>query len=427
MHIQGEIKRITHEYFHHINNDLLGTFIDEQLSNPPLNPSDRNLQVSLVNLLASQYAQSIEHYNYNKYDFHEVYNFIHHELDKWIPLFQSKKLSISNNIAFNNFIKTQKHKVRQMIFHLSTLEQHWIKFKNIEHPLIQPLFSTFQNFFDQFSFTHYHLTIQKTELENKWIKKLLYTQFDKIDITIFRAFYNALILWEYYITLAKTIVRKSFHFATFHNSNQLSVKGLYHPLIPNAVKNDITIQGRVVLLTGANMSGKSAFLKSIYLLYYFSLRGFPIWSSETTLPLMNDASIIHVKDDDIASGESHFVKELQQLKSLILHNEQAPMIGFMDELFNTTNAEDAKVIITQTIKGLLLKQQGIFFISSHIAALQDEFNQDEDLQVYYLDSRVENQEPIFTYELKTGWNNINLGQQLYAQSGIPNLLNNNHT
>lgn len=137
---------------------------------------------------------------------------------------------------------------------------------------------------------------------------------------------------------------------------------------------------------------------------------------------MNDAFIIHVKDDDIASGESHFVKEVQQLKSIILHNDKAPIIGFIDELFNTTNAEDAKVIITQTIKGLLKKQHGIFFISSHIAALQDEFDEHQELQVYFLDSSVENHLPIFTYKLKEGWNNINLGQQLFSQYGIPNLL-----
>lgn len=90
MNIKDEVTLIASKYFNHINNDLIGNYIIEQLSKPPLNPTNRKLQVSLVSLLATHYTQAVEHYNYNKYDFHEVYHFIHHDLSRWIPLFQSK-------------------------------------------------------------------------------------------------------------------------------------------------------------------------------------------------------------------------------------------------------------------------------------------------------------------------------------------------
>lgn len=107
---------------------------------------------------------------------------------------------------------------------------------------------------------------------------------------------------------------------------------------------------------------------------------------------------------------------------MILQNNQAPIIGILDELFNTTNAEDAKVIITKTINGLIKKPQGIFFISSHIAALEAVLTPSDALKVYYLDSYIKDEQPVFTYQLKAGWNNINLGQQLFQQIGLNALL-----
>lgn len=422
MHIQGEIKLIVQRYFHHINNDLLGTYVQEQLAKYPLNTTDRNLQSSLVGLLAARYPQEIDRYNYNKFDFHEVHNFVHFDLIPILPSLQGKQYSITRRWDINRFIKKHKHKIRQFIFHMSALEKHWIQFKNIEHSLVNPLFSTIQQYFDQFTFTHYHLSITKSEQEDKWIKTFLRTQFDTIDSTFFEQYYTALIHWEYYITLAKTIVRNQFCYAALTATTSIQIQGLYHPLISNPVKNDININARVILLTGANMSGKSAFLKSIYLLYYFALRGFPVWCDQATIPVVMDCDIINVKEDQIAAQQSHFANELSQLKSMILQNEQVPIIGILDELFNTTNAEDAKVIITKTINGLLNKPQGIFFISSHIAALEQELIPSEALQVFYLDSYIQHEQPIFTYQLKAGWNSINLGQQLFHQMGLNKLL-----
>lgn len=422
MYIQGEIKLIAQRYFHHINNEILGTYVQEQLAKPPLNPSDRTLQVSLVGLLADRYPQAIDRYNYNKFDFHEVYNFVHFDLIPFLPALQKKQSSISHQWNISQFLKKHKHKIRQFIFHMSALEKHWIQFKGIEHPLTDPLFHTIQQYFDQFTFTHYHLSITKSENDEKWMKTFLRSQFEKVDNLRFEQFYTALIQWEYYITLAKTIVRNQFCYASFTETKAIQIQGLYHPLVANPVKNDIDISARVILLTGANMSGKSAFLKSIYLLYYFTLRGFPIWCDRATLPEVSDCNIINVKEDQIAAQQSHFANELNQLKSMILQNNQAPIVGILDELFNTTNAEDAKVIITKTINGLIKKPHGIFFISSHIAALEAELTPSDTLKVYYLDSYIEDEQPIFTYQLKAGWNSINLGQQLFQQIGLNTLL-----
>ena len=43
---------------------------------------------------------------------------------------------------------------------------------------------------------------------------------------------------------------------------QMEIKGLYHPLVKNPVKNDLSTK-KCMLLTGSNASGKSTFIKAV--------------------------------------------------------------------------------------------------------------------------------------------------------------------
>ncbi|MDE5423891.1 hypothetical protein L3073_16885 [Ancylomarina sp. DW003] len=71
---------------------------------------------------------------------------------------------------------------------------------------------------------------------------------------------------DVFIAIAEVAAKHNFCFAEIDNSetNILEMKGVYHPLIPNAISNDITIteDNNMVFLTGANMAGKSIFMKS---------------------------------------------------------------------------------------------------------------------------------------------------------------------
>ncbi|MBO9635901.1 MAG: DNA mismatch repair protein, partial [Chitinophagaceae bacterium] len=72
---------------------------------------------------------------------------------------------------------------------------------------------------------------------------------------------------DVYMTVAKVAVAKGFIFPTALEKGQhaIHLKGLYHPQLTNPVANDISIyaEKNIIFLTGANMAGKSTFMKSL--------------------------------------------------------------------------------------------------------------------------------------------------------------------
>src|SRR5690606_20512274 len=64
------------------------------------------------------------------------------------------------------------------------------------------------------------------------------------------------------IASLRTGTRKTCVPVLTEESRKMSAVGIYHPLIRNCVKNDITISGRSLVITGSNMSGKTTLLRT---------------------------------------------------------------------------------------------------------------------------------------------------------------------
>ena len=59
-------------------------------------------------------------------------------------------------------------------------------------------------------------------------------------------------------------------------------------------------------------------------------------------------------------------------------------------------------------------------VSTHIQQLKDVTN--EQIENYYIDCELIDQQPIFTYHLKKGWSDIRVGRILFDKEGLDNLL-----
>ena len=80
-------------------------------------------------------------------------------------------------------------------------------------------------------------------------------------------------------------------------------------------------------------------------------------------------------------------------------------------------------ISSKTIKGLLKSKDSFFFISTHLHLL----NELEEIKLnktanFYIESIIENQQPIFTYKIKEGWSDLKIGQLLFDNEGLNDLL-----
>ena len=119
-------------------------------------------------------------------------------------------------------------------------------------------------------------------------------------------------------------------------------KGLYHPFLGDkAIANDFTIaDSNYYIVTGANMAGKSTFLRALGINYILALSGMPVFAASYQISLFSIFSSMRTSDD-LAHGISYFNAELLRLKQLIdtcRHNRHTLII--LDEILKGTNSAD---------------------------------------------------------------------------------------
>jgi hypothetical protein len=147
---------------------------------------------------------------------------------------------------------------------------------------------------------------------------------------------------------------------------------LGHPLIEQGacVTNNVEIKGwnQFAIVTGANMSGKSTFLRTIGVNSILAQTGAPVFASSMTFfPVQIHSSIR--TNDSLAKRESYFFAELKRLKGIIDELEQGKTkFILLDEILKGTNSRDKQTGSIALIKQLLkYKSAGIF--ATHDLAL----------------------------------------------------------
>jgi hypothetical protein len=118
--------------------------------------------------------------------------------------------------------------------------------------------------------------------------------------------------------------------------------GLYHPFLgAKAVRNDFTITDlHYYIITGANMAGKSTFLRSIGINYVLACCGMPVFADSLRISLFSLFSSMRTTDD-LANGISYFNAELLRLQQLIeVCRQNRHTLIILDEILKGTNSLD---------------------------------------------------------------------------------------
>lgn len=119
-------------------------------------------------------------------------------------------------------------------------------------------------------------------------------------------------------------------------------KGIYHPFLgAKAVSNDFTVSdGNYYIVTGANMAGKSTFLRSIGVNYILAMNGMPVFAESLRVSVFNLFSSMRTADD-LSRGISYFNAELLRLRQLIESCKHAAhTLIILDEILKGTNSLD---------------------------------------------------------------------------------------
>ena len=212
------------------------------------------------------------------------------------------------------------------------------------------------------------------------------------------------------------------------NENILAIKGIYHPLIENAVGNDlyITSQNNVIFLTGANMAGKSTFMKAFSIAVFLAHVGLPVPAKEMTFSIRNGIYTTINLADNLNLGYSHFYSEVLRVKKTAQSiKEYTNMIIVFDELFRGTNvkdAYDATVAITEAFASI---KDSIFLISTHIIEAGFTLKDNGNIDFIYLPTKMIDSKPIYPYTLEQGITSDRHGMMIIRNEGILDLLKDN--
>jgi DNA mismatch repair ATPase MutS len=242
---------------------------------------------------------------------------------------------------------------------------------------------------------------------------------------LLRLIYNL----DVYLSVAKVAVERHFVFpkALDKGGCVLKLEGVYHPELKDPVSNTMLMNpGRhVIFLTGANMAGKSTFLRSVSTAVYVAHMGFPVAASSMEFSVMDGFYTTINLPDNLGIGASHFYAEVLRVKKVATELSQGKsLFVIFDELFRGTNVKDAHeatVAITRAFAG---KQTSMFIISSHIVEAGEELKQRSDIGFLYLPTRMNGHKPEYTYTLQQGITDDRHGMIIIRNEGILDTLKN---
>ena len=193
------------------------------------------------------------------------------------------------------------------------------------------------------------------------------------------------------------ITSQSFH---------LQAEALGHPLMDRnkCVRNGIDMEKRpfFIIITGANMAGKSTYLRTVGVNYLLACIGAPVWAAKMEIFPARLVTSLRTSDS-LTDNESYFFAELKRLK-LIIDKLKAgeELFIILDEILKGTNSMDKQKGSFALIKQFMsMDANGI--IATHdllLGTLIDAFPQN--IRNYCFEADITNNELTFSYQMRSG-------------------------
>ncbi len=177
-----------------------------------------------------------------------------------------------------------------------------------------------------------------------------------------------------------------------------------HPLIKGSqrVSNDFSLDARVNLITGSNMSGKSTFLRTMGINTIMAWAGLPVCAKKLTLSSFLPYTSMRTQDD-LSQGASSFYAELKRIQGLFTYveKENADVLFLLDEILKGTNSHDRHIGGLGIIQRLIgISSTG--FISTHDLELADHYLKNENVRNLSFNSLMLDGKLVFDYRLHEG-------------------------
>ena len=198
----------------------------------------------------------------------------------------------------------------------------------------------------------------------------------------------------------------AFIYPKINSELMIKAEGLGHPLLSEkeCVTNDVYVGNgqSVLIITGANMAGKSTFLRTSGVNLVLALAGGPVYATLFTCPIINLRSGMRTADS-LKDHQSYFYAELDRLKTIMdeLRSDK-PLFILLDEILKGTNSTDKQSGSIALVKQLL-PHPCLAMIATHDIVLGDLENQfPQHVRNFHFEANIENDQLSFDYKLKPG-------------------------
>ncbi len=223
-------------------------------------------------------------------------------------------------------------------------------------------------------------------------------------------------LFDVYIAVATIAKKEGLSFAFAKPRSVIStasmpeplmvLENLHHPLVPGAIGNDLQIDSsnNIIFLTGANMAGKSTFMKSLGIAVYLSHIGFPVAANRMEFVVRDGLFTTINLADNLNMGYSHFYAEVRRVKQVSEELASGKnLFVIFDELFRGTNVKDAYEATVAITKAYARHSNCMFVVSTHIIEAADELREAcSNINFVYLPTIMNGSVPTYTYKLTQG-------------------------
>ncbi len=236
---------------------------------------------------------------------------------------------------------------------------------------------------------------------------------------------------DVYISVAHAANERHFTCATASDpsetNNKIDLTDVFHPSVRGSRANSICIdhRGNVLFLTGANMAGKSTFMKSFGIAVYLAHMGFPVPAGRMEFTVYDGLYTSINVSDNLSLGYSHFYAEVLRVKSIAQEVASGKNLAVIfDELFKGTNVKDAYDATVAVVKAFAGYHNCAFIISTHIIEAGQTLKETcDNLRYAYFPTVMDGKIPRYTYRLTEGITADRHGMMIIRNEGIIDIIN----
>ena len=212
-----------------------------------------------------------------------------------------------------------------------------------------------------------------------------------------------------------------------HDGYDLTIRDGRHPVVEATSKElfvpndtELTDAGRMMIITGPNMAGKSTYMRQVALITLMAHMGSFVPASSASIPLCDRIFTRVGASDDLAAGQSTFMVEMSEMASILANATERSLL-VLDEIGRGTSTFDGLSIAWATAEYICSKKRigAKTLFATHYHELSELEGRLEGVVNYQISVKEHGDEIIFLRKIQKGGADSSFGVQVAAMAGLP--------